>query len=158
MAKETVLALNALGGGYDTNNVRQTGSPGVGIGNNVASTHPDWTFIANASKYTTRDLYIFVRPVARDAAVAFTRQPASGEVAIGVPYVLTAYAPTAARYQWRKDGVAIAGETGPTCSVVGSQKGSAVYDVLAYDAHGRTVTSTTATVVFKSGGTVLLVK
>jgi hypothetical protein len=158
LAKQTVLAVNALGGGYNANGVKQTANPGVGIGNNVANTHTDWTFIYNAGQYTTRDLYIFVRPVARDAAVAFTHQPASGEVAIGVPYVLTAYAPTAARYQWRKDGVAIAGETGPTCSVVGSQKGSAVYDVLAYDSYGRTVTSTTATVVFKSGGTVFLVK
>ena len=96
--------------------------------------------------------------MARDATVAFTRQPASGEVSLGVPYVLTAYAPTAARYQWRKDGVAIAGETGPTCSVVGSQTGSAVYDVLAYDAYGRTVTSTAATVVFKNGGTHLFVR
>ena len=54
--------------------------------------------------------------------------------------------------------MAIAGETGQTCSVVGSQKGSAVYDVLAYDAFGRTVTSATATVVFKSGGTHLIVR
>jgi hypothetical protein len=160
LAKQTVLAVNALGGGYNSNGngAKMTGNPGVGIGNNVANTHTDWTFIYNAGQYTTRDLYIFVRPMARDAAVAFTRQPASGEIAIGVPYVLTAYAPTAARYQWRKDGVAIAGETGPTCSVVGSQKGSAVYDVLAYDAYGRTVTSTTATVVFNSGCTVFLVK
>ena len=96
--------------------------------------------------------------MARDAAVTFTLQPASGAVAVGVPYVLTAYAPTAARYQWRKDGVAIAGETGPTCSVVGSQKGSAVYDVLAYDAYGRMVTSTTATVIFKNGGTTVFVR
>ena len=75
-----------------------------------------------------------------------------------MPYVLTAYAPTAARYQWRKDGVAIAGATGPTCSVVGSQTGSAVYDVLAYDAYGRTVTSTSATVVFKNGGRTVFVR
>jgi hypothetical protein len=158
MAKETVLALNALGGGYDTNNVRQTGSPGVGIGNNVASTHPDWTFIANASKYTTRDLYIFVRPVAREAAVAFTRQPTSGETVLGVPFVLTAYAPAAARYQWRKDGVEIVGETDATCEVVETRKGTAVYDVIAYDAYGRTVTSATATVTFKTGGTHLFLR
>ena len=79
-------------------------------------------------------------------------------VVLGVPYVLTAYAPTAARYQWRKDGVAIAGATGPTCSVVELQTGSAVYDVLAYDAYGRTVASTTATVIFKNGGTTVFVR
>jgi len=158
MARETVLAVNALGGGYDTNGVKQAVTPGMGIGNNVANTHPDWTFIYNASKYTTRDLYIFVRPVARDAAVAFTRQPTSGEAVIGIPYVLTAYAPTAARYQWRKDGVEIVGETGATCEVVENRKGSAVYDVIAYDAYGRTVTSATATVTFKTGGTQLILR
>ena len=160
LAKQTVLAVNALGGGYNSNGngAKMTGNPGVGIGNNVANTHTDWTFIYNAGQYPTRDLYIFVRPVARDAAVAFTRQPASGVANIGVPFVLTAYAPTAARYQWRKNGVAIAGATGPTCSVVELHTGSAVYDVLAYDAYGRTVTSTAATVVFKNGGTHLFVR
>ena len=119
--------------------------------------HTDWTFIYNAGQYTTRDLYIFVRPVARDAAVAFTRQPASGAVSLGVPYVLTAYAPTAARYQWRKDGVAIAGETGATCELLATQKGTATYDVIAYDASGNAATSAAATVTFKSGGTALMI-
>ena len=50
------------------------------------------------------------------------------------------------------------GEVGPTCSVVGLQTGSAVYDVIAYDAYGRTVTSTTATVRYKNGGTTLFVR
>lgn len=160
LAKQTVLAVNALGGGYNSNGngAKMTGNPGVGIGNNVANTHTDWTFIYNAGQYTTRDLYIFVRPVARDAAVAFTRQPESGETVLGVPYVLTAYAPTAARYQWRKDGVAIAGETSATCEVVETRKGTAVYDVIAYDAYGRTVTSATATVTFKTGGTHLILR
>ena len=96
--------------------------------------------------------------MARDATVAFTRQPESGETVLGVPFVLTAYAPAAARYQWRKNGLEIAGETSATCEVVETRKGSAVYDVIAYDAYGRTVTSLTATVVFKSGGTTLLVR
>ena len=130
-----------------------TGNPGVGIGNNVANTHTDWTFIYNAGQYTTRDLYIFVRPVARAGAVAFTLQPEDGEATIGFPHVLTAFAPTAVRYQWRKDGVAIPGETGATCEVLATQKGTAVYDVIAYDDCGNVGTSASATVVFKTGGT-----
>ena len=157
LAKQTVLAVNALGGGYNANGVKQTANPGVGIGNNVANTHTDWTFIYNAGQYTTRDLYIFVRPVTRAGAVAFTLQPASGEAAIGSPHVLTSYSPTAVRYQWRKDGVAIAGATGPTCAAVGVRKESVVYDVIAYDASGNAATSAAATVTFKSGGTALMI-
>ena len=52
----------------------------------------------------------------------------------------------------------VAGATGPTCSVVELHTGSVVYDVLAYDAYGRTVTSTSATVVFKNGGTTVFVR
>ena len=160
LAKQTVLAVNALGGGYNTNGngSKMTGSPGVGIGNNVASNHPDWTFISNAGKYETRDLYVFVRPVARPGAVAFTRQPEGGETEIGIPLVLTAYAPTGVRYQWRKDGVAITGETGPTCAAISSRKGTATYDVIAYDASGNVAASSSATVVFKTGGTQFLIR
>ena len=75
-----------------------------------------------------------------------------------MPMLITAYAPAAARYQWRKNGVAIAGATDPTCSVVELQTGSVVYDVVAYDAYGRAVTSASATVRFKNGGTTVFVR
>jgi len=160
LARQTVLAVNYLGGGYNTDGSgkKMTGNPGVGIGNNVANTHPDWTFISNAGQYTTRDVYVFVQPVARAGAVAFTLQPASGEAVIGYPHVLTAYSPTAVRYQWRKDGVAVEGETGPTFGALATRKGTATYDVVAWDAAGNSAVSAAATVVFKTGGIEVIIR
>ena len=155
MAGQTVLAVNSLGGGYNTNGngAKMTANPGVGIGNNVANTHTDWTFIYNASQYETRDLYVFVRPVARAGAVTFTKQPEGGAGTIGTPFFLTAYSPTAVRYQWRKNGVAIPGAIDATFDALATRKETATYDVIAYDDLGNAATSSSATVVFKSGGT-----
>ena len=112
---------------------------------------------ANAGSYKTRDLYIFTRPTARAQTnvPVFTLQPQGGRVKLHEPLTLAAYAPNAVRYQWRKDGVPIAGAAQSTYDVPTDQAAKPVYDVVAYDASGRRATSAAAALDISSGGTVL---
>jgi hypothetical protein len=56
-AGQTLLAYNDWGGN-PTFTVDD-----VGIGNNPAGTHPDWTFARNAASFTLKSLEVWVRPV-----------------------------------------------------------------------------------------------
>ena len=155
LAGQTVMAVNYLGGGDGWSAVT---IPNVGIGNSTGS-NPDWTVYSdgNAGSYTTRDLYVFVRPTARGQtdAPAFAVAPADAQVMIHDPLTLVAYAPTAVSYQWRKDGVPIAGATGTTLDVPTTHSGTAVYAVTATDAAGHSTTAS-ARIKVISGGTVIV--
>ncbi|MEM7029529.1 MAG: AbfB domain-containing protein, partial [Chloroflexota bacterium] len=56
-AGQTIFAYN----GWDVGNVDS-----VGIGNQPTS-HPDWTFAANANDYTTRNLWVYVEKLETDS-------------------------------------------------------------------------------------------
>ncbi|MDO8540879.1 MAG: immunoglobulin domain-containing protein [Opitutaceae bacterium] len=80
------------------------------------------------------------------ALPVFTLQPASRTVVVGgnATFNAAAAAAPAATYQWRKNGVNIAGATNPSYSIVGIQPGDGgSYDVAASNSMG-TVVSTAA--------------
>lgn len=153
LAQQTVLAINCLGGGtgWSTRNVD------IGIGSRPTS-HPDWQWAANAGNYTTRDLYIFTRPTdrAKTNVPVFTLEPEDADIKVHDPLTLTAYAPNAVRYQWRKNGVAIEGATQSRFNVPTDKSLDASFDVVAYDARGFSAVSEAARVRITSGGTILL--
>ena len=152
---KTVFVVDELGG-HLSSGTAKPGTPGVGIGNCPAATskHKDWTFIHNAAQFPTRDLYVFVRTTA--GGLVFTLQPQRARALLHEPLTLTAYAPNAARYQWRKDGVPIDGATAAAYDVPTDAALRATFDVIAYDASGHTATSAAAQVDVSSGGTVLI--
>ena len=88
----------------------------------------------------------------------FTLQPQGIHVMIDVPVTLTAYAPNAVSYQWRKDGVAIEGATQTSYEVPTDRNLNATFDVVAYDAAGHSATSAGAEVQVSSGGTIMMVR
>ena len=156
LAGQTVMALNYLGGGDAWSSVT---IPNIGIGNCPTGSNPDWTVYSdgNAGSYTTRDLYIFVRPTARGQtdAPAFAVAPADAQVMIHDPLTLVAYAPTAETYQWMKDGTPIAGATGTALDVATIRPGTATYSVTATDAAGHSATAS-AQIKIISGGTMMI--
>ena len=90
--------------------------------------------------------------MARSGAVAFTRQPEGGEAVIGIPHVLAAYAPTAVRYQWRKDGVPIPNATGRELVITDQVESHGTYDVVAFiDNANYTVSQPAYAAVFHTG-------
>ena len=152
-----MLVVNELGG-HKSDGTAKSGSPGVGIGNCPPSikNHTDWTFVHNAAQYSTRDLYIFVRKTSD--GLVFTLQPQGGSVRVHDSLTLTAYAPNAARYQWRKNGVSIDGATAATYDVPTDAAETATYDVMAWDASGHAGASAPAVVRVNSGATYLIVR
>ena len=86
----------------------------------------------------------------------FTLQPQGVRALLHEPLTLTAYAPNAARYQWRKNGVPIDGATSAAYDVPTDATLRATFDVIAYDASGHKATSAAAQVDVSSGGTVLI--
>jgi len=153
-----VMALNYLGGGDGWSSVT---IPNIGIGNCPTGSNPDWTVYSdgNAGSYTTRDLYIFVRPTARGQtdAPAFAVAPEDAKVHLYDPLTLVAYAPTAETYQWLKDGTPIAGATGTALDIPTAHSGTATYSVTATDAAGHS-TTVSARIKVISGGTTLILR
>ena len=98
---------------------------GLGIGNNPnagtagqgGTQAPDWTFTASASNYTTRNLYVLVRPGGSPSGAppVFYSHPASRVVAIGGSAALSAVVagPAPFTYQWRKNGEPLIGQVSP---------------------------------------------
>lgn len=88
-----------------------------------------------------------LRQASADAGPVITLQPAAIATAAGVPQRLTVRATGAGAlgYQWRRNGVAIAGATGPILEFLSPQAANAgSYDVVITN-HVATVTSTPAT-------------
>ncbi len=143
-AAQTLLAYNNWGS--------NTGTASIGIGNRPTS-HPDWTTADNAASFTTRNLYVLVRPAGSTsivgAAPTLLSQPASRLLNLGdnSTLVVGATGSTAFTYQWRLNGGAISGATKPwlDLSAVGyAQAGS--YDVVVTAANQATATSQAAVV------------
>lgn len=96
-------------------------------------------------------LYASEAPPAPLVAAAVTAGPTSLTVVAGQMATLSVSAIGTAplTYQWRRDGVAIAGATGATLTLTPSQVGSAAYTVVVANAIGST-TSAPATLTVKS--------
>jgi hypothetical protein len=141
-ASQTLFAYNRWGG---------TGANSdIGIGNHPIPVNGgvDWTFAQNAATLTTRNLLVLVRPgIASGTGPAILQHPCERTLAAGNSTTLTVQASGALVYQWRRNGVAIAGATGSwldLTSITPYQAGD--YDVVVTGAGGATTTSLTAPV------------
>ena len=145
---QTILAFNNWG--------QNTGTTSVGIGNNPSG-NPDWTGANNAGSYTTRNLYVLVRPANTTAAVGsapiLLSQPASRLLNAGdtTTFAIAATGSTSFTYQWRFNGAAISGATSPwfVLGPVGPADGGS-YDVVVTGANQASTTSTAALVTVNS--------
>ncbi|WP_193213775.1 GDSL-type esterase/lipase family protein [Luteolibacter marinus] len=124
----------------------------LGIGNRPSG-EPDWTFGSNATSYTTKNLYVLVRPAAAgssEAGPVLLSQPSSRSLASGASTTLSVQVAGSGPfyYQWRFEGVAIPGETRSWLEITGfgsAQAGG--YDVVVTSAGGASTISRTATLV-----------
>ena len=168
LEQETILSMVAFGHSGTGNELR-TRAPGLGIGNNPDSasrSDPDWTFHeGNASKYSVKNIYVLVRPLATGAASlgngpAILAQPdpftkrlvGTGDV------VLSVYAPDAVSYQWRKDGVPIPSATLRELVISDQMASHGTYDVVAYIDNANYTVSQSARVTVYSKSTVLHIR
>jgi lysophospholipase L1-like esterase len=150
LQSHTIFALNHFGANGST--------PAIGIGNNTFFTQagnqdPDWTFYYNAAQYTTKNLYVLVRPGASPAGSgtppSIWSQPRSQTVYLGDLARMTVYAPTATAYQWRKNGALIPGATQSWLEFSPSAASdSGVYDVIVTGSSGYTTSSTATLTVY----------
>ncbi len=98
------------------------------------STAPAYNTVAIYSATTT-----FPLKVAFSGPPAFSQQPANVQIANNSTVVFSAVAQGATGYQWRKNGVALDRETGPSLVLFGATNADAgAYSVVASNASGST--------------------
>ena len=163
---ETILSFVAFG--RDGNNTG-TRAPGLGIGNNpnyASRGDLDWTFQeGNASKYSVKNIYVFVRPLATGAAslgngpeIVLQPDPETIRRVGTGDIVLSVYAPDAVSYQWRKDGVPIPNATGRELVITDKVESHGTYDVVAYIDNANYTVSQSARATVYSMSTVIRVR
>ena len=138
--------------------------PALGIGNNPVWTNndPDWTFTYNAKSYSTKNLYVLVRTGEPPATAqqsgsvpTITFQPNSVTLKKGQQAAFSVVATGATRYQWRRNGVWIAGATQPWIVVTSAERSNAgAYDVLVFGSGSAYTTSAAAQLSMISNATV----
>ena len=149
-AGQTLFACNNWG-----SNASQTSATGIGNNPNAGSAgqggtqQPDWTYTGNATSFTTRNLYVLIRPggAATGPAPVLLFQPTSRVVSPGGSTTLAVAASGVGpfTYQWRFNGSAIVGETNPwldLSAVSFAQAGA--YDVIVTGANLAATTSLAA--------------
>jgi lysophospholipase L1-like esterase len=145
-AAQTVFSFSHWGGnGF---------KPILGIGNQPTG-NPDWTFNENATAYSVKNLYVLVRwggtTVTGSGPDLFV-QPSSQAVRSGTAVSFYVQAAGATAYQWRRNGVWIAGATQPWLEFNPAQESdAATYDVLVYGASGTTVSESAMLFVYPAG-------
>ncbi|MHA3773436.1 GDSL-type esterase/lipase family protein [Verrucomicrobiota bacterium sgz303538] len=138
-ASQVLFAYNNWG-----SNSGQTSDTGIG---SRPTGEPDWTFSNSASTYVTRNLYVLVRPAPLNPtgpAPQLLSQPASRSVTSGgsTTLVVTANGTGPFTYQWRLNGIAIAGATNPWLDLSGFSVAQAgTYDVVVTGPNGVTTVS-----------------
>jgi hypothetical protein len=149
----TILSLISFGSNGRT--------PGLGIGNKPGTGNdPDWTFTSNPGIYSTKNIFILARQ-GQPAGTFGTRpslwhQPRSARIHVGGNALFSAYAPDAAAYQWRRNGVGIPGATQAWVEIVDAGLSDAgTYDVLVYGSGDASTLSLSATLTVFPLGTVL---
>jgi len=162
-AGQTILSLSQFG--YNG------AVPSIGIGNNTDFSknpnwpYPDWTFSGNAAAYGVKNIYVLAHWGATpDSAVTGTQpaiwdQPKPLKIRSGKPALLSVFAPTATAYQWRKNGVWIAGATQSWLAISPAAcADSGAYDVLVYGSDTAYTVSQSASLVVYPYGTELLLR
>ena len=142
-------------------------TPSLGIGTDALHTSGsnsanNWFFRANAASFTTKNLYVLIRPKKVEASAgngpALLRQPASATVLLKTPLTLEAYAPGEVSYRWFRDGEVIPGATDTTLAIDTTAAGSAVYTVAVYYDSANITLSDPATVTVVPAGTEILLR
>ncbi len=142
-------------------------TPSLGIGTDELQTSGsftanNWFFRYNAASFTTKNLYVLVRPKTAWASAgygpALLRQPQSGTVLLGTPLTLEAYAPGSVFYQWMRDGVAMPGETGTTLTLDTSHVDAATYTVAVYYDAANVTLSDPAVIRIVPAGTEIILR
>ena len=149
-ASQTLFAYNNWGSTpSQTTAVGIGNNPNAGTAGQGGTQAPDWTFCGNATSFTTRNLYVLIRPggTASGTAPALLSQPASRVVSPGGSTTLAVAVSGAGpfTYQWRFNGAAIAGAVNPwlDLSAVGFAQAGA-YDVVVTGANLAATTSLAA--------------
>ncbi|MEO5712846.1 MAG: GDSL-type esterase/lipase family protein [Luteolibacter sp.] len=117
-ASQTVLSYTNWGStGGQTSGLGIGNNPTAGSAGQGGTQAPDWTFTASATNYTTRNLYVLVRPggSASGTAPVFYSHPVSRTVTTGGATTLTAIISGTGpfTYQWRKNSSPLPGQTSP---------------------------------------------
>ncbi len=141
---QTILAYSNWG-----SNTGGTSEMGIGTNPNGAQA-PDYTSTSNGATYTTRNLYVLVRPggVASGPAPVLFSQPNSRLIAPGgrTTFAVSVSGTGPFTYQWRRNGVAIAGATNPWLELTGIGAAEAgAYDVVITGANLVSTISQSAT-------------
>ena len=162
LAGHTILAFNHFG------NNNQVSSLGIGNNTNFTSAGNidyDWTFNYNGPLYSTKNLYVFVRPgptppaLAGSAGVApaILTQPRAQVVHERETFYFSVQATGATRYQWRRNGVPITGATLAYLEVPNAHTANeGTYDALVYGTGTAYTTSGSATLDVLSLGALIL--
>jgi hypothetical protein len=157
-ASETVFSMSQFG--------RNNSTPGFGIGNKPGDTYgSDWTFAGNAASYSVKNIYVLAHwgnppegSLSGTLPVIWT-QPRPLTVLSGKAALFSVFAQGAASYQWRRNGVWIAGATRSWLEITSADySDSGVYDVLAFGSGTAYATSQSATLTVTPYGTVLLLR
>ena len=138
-ASQVIFAFNNWGNGG--------GTCDLGIGNH-ATGQPDWTFAGNATGYTNRKLYVYVRTY--DVAPAIVSPPAPRSAAAGTAttFTVTASGTDPLAYQWRRNTVPITGATSVSFTLPNVQAGHAGgYDVVVTNPGGSATSPSAALTV-----------
>ena len=141
---QTLFAYNNWGG--------SGGNSALGVGNDPApvTNGLDWTFHQNAATYTVKNLFVLGRPAPASSAGApvlvtspIPRTVNAGEAAC---FAVNASGASPLRYQWRRNGTPLVGQTDPWLDVNPASVGDAGdYDVIVTAVGGGAVTSPIAT-------------
>ena len=160
---QVVLSVSRTG----ANVITSSRTASLGIGNRTqqesGKKDDDWTLAGNGGNFTTSDLYVFVRQKAVTESAGygpvFTVQPQTATIDMRRPYIISAFAPAACRYQWYVDGKPISGETGATLTVMLPNEGDThAYRVVAYIDDDNYTVSETATITAVPAGTQVLIR
>jgi lysophospholipase L1-like esterase len=159
--KQTLFAVNSWGN--DNRAIE------LGIGNRPTGA-PDWTGSGAYNEYSSRTLYVFVRPSAAapmepvpdpgwGTLPTLLLSPTDQRVDVKASAFFSVLANGAVRYQWCKDGVFIPGATSSMLEIPdvrGVHTGS--YTVLVYGSGSRYVVSLPALLEINADGTVLILQ
>jgi hypothetical protein len=146
-ASQTIFAYNNWGStGGQISALGIGNNPNAGSAGQGGTQAQDWTFTASATNYTTRNLYVLVRPGGGPGGLApvFYSHPASQTVSSGGSATLTALVSGTGpfTYQWRKNNTPLPGKTNPWLELNGLGVADAgTYDVVVTGANLASSTS-----------------
>jgi len=109
----------------------------------MVSTQPTYFRVVSSRYHASRT----AAPLSVDASPSITKQPVGGSVCNGTNIMLSvASTGVGLRYQWRKDGLNLTGQTQSTLNVVASTATEGSYDAVVSASCGLSITSASTSV------------